>query len=48
VPADVIRGEPAGDDHGVDVGRLYLKIGPTSWGGIDPSGSFKVKVKVGG
>jgi hypothetical protein len=29
-------------------GRLYLKIGPTSWGGIDPSGSFKVKVKVGG
>jgi hypothetical protein len=29
-------------------GRLFLKIGPTSWGGIDPSGSYKVKIKVGG
>jgi hypothetical protein len=29
-------------------GRLYLKIAPGTWGGVDPSGSYKVKVKVGG
>ena len=25
-----------------------LKIGPSNWGGIDPTGSYKVKVRVGG
>ena len=29
-------------------GRLYLKIGPSTWGGIDPTGGYKVKVRVGG
>ncbi|HVK16862.1 MAG TPA: hypothetical protein VM533_07925 [Fimbriiglobus sp.] len=29
-------------------GRLYLKIGPTNWGGVDPTGGYKVKVRVGG
>ncbi len=28
-------------------GRLYLRIGPSNWG-LDPTGSYKVKVKVGG
>jgi hypothetical protein len=29
-------------------GRLYLKIGSTNWGGPDPTGGYKVKVRVGG
>jgi hypothetical protein len=29
-------------------GRLYLKIGSSNWGGVDPSGGYKVKVRVGG
>lgn len=29
-------------------GRLYLKIGSSNWGGADPTGGYKVKVRVGG
>jgi hypothetical protein len=29
-------------------GRLYLKIGATNWGGVTPTGSYKVKVRLGG
>jgi hypothetical protein len=29
-------------------GRLYMKIAPGTWGGADPTGSYKVKVRVGG
>jgi hypothetical protein len=29
-------------------GRLYLKIAQGTWGGVEPTGSYKVKVRVGG
>lgn len=29
-------------------GRLYLKIGSSNWGGVEPTGGYKVKVRVGG
>ncbi|HET6575009.1 MAG TPA: hypothetical protein VFG68_15490 [Fimbriiglobus sp.] len=29
-------------------GRLYMKIGSSNWGGVDPTGGYKVKVRVGG
>jgi hypothetical protein len=29
-------------------GRLYLKLGSSNWGGVEPTGGYKVKVRVGG
>ncbi|OWK46897.1 hypothetical protein [Fimbriiglobus ruber] len=34
--------------HAGTGGRLYLKIVPGIWGGIEPTGAYKVKVKTGG